>query len=288
MSSSLYRWGVVRKSILCITTLLALGTAGASAEEMATAPSAFITTNTPYLAWSGLYGGINGGYGWGNSGVSNTPDDPVAAAAGIPSTDFHRDGGLAGGQLGYNWQFNSLWLAGIEADYQWSDFSGTGNSSFHLAGVGASTVPSTVSASQHIGSFGTLRARMGVIATNALLLYGTGGLAVAQARENLNLTAGATGGATNPSFSYSCVAGTTCFTGSSSKTLAGYIAGTGVEYAVTSTLTFKTEILYMHLESSSARTSATAVTGVTTPASFTASYSPVSEFLLRGGLNLRF
>jgi outer membrane immunogenic protein len=285
MGLSLYRRGVVKKSILCVTALLALATAGASAEEMATAPSAFITAQAPLLAWSGFYGGINGGYGWGNSTAYYKPNDPASAAAGsIPSSDFHRDGGLAGGQLGFNWQFNTLWLAGIEADYQWSDFSGTGHSLFHLTDVAGL---STMSAHQKIDSFGTIRARMGVTITNALLLYGTGGLAVAQVHENLNLTASATGALpATGGFSYSCVAGTSCFTGSSSKTMAGYIAGTGAEYAVTSRVTFKTEVLFMHFGSSSAIATATAA--VATPASFTTTFTPISEIMLRGGFNLRF
>jgi outer membrane immunogenic protein len=275
----------VKRSILCVTALLALGTASATAEEMATPPSQFITTTEPYLTWLGFYAGINGGYGWGNSSVSYSPNDPAAHTNAIPSTDFYRDGAIAGGQIGFNWQFNSHWLAGVEADFQWSDFDGTGQSSSHLTNIGSAATLSTISANQTVSSFGTVRARMGAIIMNSLLLYGTGGLAFGQVRENLSMPAAATGALTSGSFSYSCVAGTTCFAGSSSKTLWGWSAGAGAEYAITSNLTFKTELLYVYLEAPSATAVAT---GVATPASFTATFAPVYFAVVRGGVNLRF
>jgi len=42
-----------------------------------------------------------------------------------------------------------------------------------------------MNASQTVGSFGTVRARAGVLLMAPLLLYGTGGLAFAQASANL-------------------------------------------------------------------------------------------------------
>lgn len=275
--------------ILCVTALLALGIAKARAEEMATPPSTWITAQTPYLAWSGPYAGLNGGYGWGNSTPAYHANDPVAATACgavcIPSVDFHRDGGLAGGQVGFNWQFDTHWLAGVEADYQWSDFTGSRTSSFRLT---APSTPSTMTSTQTIESFGTIRVRAGVLVTNSLLLYGTGGFAVAEAREKANLiSSGAPAGA-SAAFSFNCIPGTVCFAGSSSKTLVGWVAGAGAEVAVTTGLTFKTELLFMDLESSNTVATATAPTAGTSPSSYTANYSSAAEILFRGGFNVRF
>src|SRR5262249_3700484 len=61
--------------------------------------------------WSGLYAGINGGFGWGSSSWD-----------GIPAS-FDVNGGLFGGQLGYNWQFGP-WVLGIEGDADWTDLRG--------------------------------------------------------------------------------------------------------------------------------------------------------------------
>jgi outer membrane immunogenic protein len=56
---------------------------------------------SPYYNWSGLYLGINGGYG---------------AAP-------HMEGGLVGGTVGYNWQFGP-WVLGLEGDLDWSNVGG--------------------------------------------------------------------------------------------------------------------------------------------------------------------
>jgi outer membrane immunogenic protein len=286
----------VKRSIACITALLTLGTASAVADELTVAPSALITRSVPYLDWSGFYAGLNGGYGLSNSSVSYSPDDPAAqlgtcGAGGapkgqcIPSTDFHRDGPFFGGQAGFNWQVSTLWLVGAEADYQWANFEGTGASTFRLGSVGTTSM----FAKQTVESFGTARVRMGVIFPNPLLLYGTGGLAFGQVSENLNVPAVGTGGLASGGFSYSCTAGApSCFAGSSTKMLWGWTLGGGAEYALTTNITLKAEILYLHLEASSATATALGVIGATAPSSFSGEFSPIHALVARSGLNLRF
>jgi outer membrane immunogenic protein len=286
----------VKKSIACIATLLAFGMTGAAAEEMAVPPSQFITSSrVPYLAWTGFYVGINGGFAWGNSSVPFTANDPAALAGtcgggGAPkgqcisAVDFRRDGAVAGGQFGFNWQVNSHWLVGAEADYQWSNLDGSVSSSFRLGNVGATNMV----ASQTVESFGTIRARAGVVLAPPLLLYGTGGLAFGQVRENLSVPAVATKGLTAGGFSYACTIGTACFAGSASQTLFGWSAGAGAEYAITSNLIFRTELLYVHLASPTVTATATAVAAGTTPASIAAGFSPVYFAVMRAGLNYRF
>jgi len=286
----------VKKSIACIATLLAFGIANATAEEMAVPPSQFITAAVPYLAWTGFYVGINGGYAWGNSSVAFTPNDPAAAAGtcgggGAPkgqcigSVDFRRDGAVAGGQFGFNWQVNSHWLIGAEADYQWSNLDGSVSSSFRLGNVGATNMV----ASQTVESFGTIRARAGVVLAPPLLLYGTGGLAFGQVHENLRVPAVATGGLSPAGgFSYACTIGTACFAGSAAQTLFGWSAGAGAEYAITTNLIFRTELLYVHLSAPTVTAIATAVAAGTSPASIAAGFSPVYFAVMRAGLNYKF
>ena len=287
----------MKKSIACIAALLAFGMTGAMAEEMAVPPSQFITARVPYLPWTGFYVGINGGFAWGNSSVAFAANDPAAFAgtcggggtAGlkgqcINSVDFHRDGAVAGGQFGYNWQVNSHWLVGAEADYQWSNLDGSVNSSFRLGNVGATNMV----ASQTVESFGTVRARAGVLLAPPLLLYGTGGLAFGQVHENLSVPAVATNGLSSGGFSYACTIGTACFAGSASQTLFGWSAGAGAEYAITTNLIFRTELLYVHLSAPKATVTATAVAAGTAPASIAAGFSPVYFAVMRAGLNYKF
>ena len=286
----------MKKSFACIAVLLAFGMTGATAEEMAVPPSQFITSaRVPYLPWTGFYVGINGGFAWGNSSVTFSANDPAALAGtcgggGSPKgqcingVNFHRDGGVAGGQFGFNWQVNSHWLVGAEADYQWSNLDGSANSSFRLGNVGATNVV----ASQTVESFGTVRARAGVVLAPPLLLYGTGGLAFGQMHENLSVPAVATKGLAAGGFSYACTAGTACFAGAASQILFGWSAGAGAEYAVTSNLIFRTELLYVHLGAPTATATATAAAAGTAPASIAAGFSPVYFAVMRGGLSYKF
>ena len=285
----------MKKSLACIAALLALGMTGAMAEELSVAPSQFITAKVPYLAWTGFYVGINGGFAWGNSSVAFTANDPAALAGtcgggGAPkgqcinAVDFRRDGAVAGGQFGFNWQVNSHWLVGAEADYQWSDLDGSVSSTFRLGNVGVTAM----AVNQTVESFGTVRARAGVLLAPPLLLYGTGGFALGQVHENLSVSAGATKGLTAGGFSYACTIGTACFAGSASQTLFGWSAGAGAEYAITTNLIFRTELLYVHLGSPTVTATATAVTGATAPASIAASFPSVYFAVMRAGLNYKF
>jgi outer membrane immunogenic protein len=287
----------VKKSIACIAALLAFGMTGATAEEMAVPPSQFITSRVPYLAWTGLYVGINGGFAWGNSSVAFTANDPAALAGtcgggGAPgakgqcisSMDFRRDGAVAGGQFGFNWQVNSQWLVGAEADYQWSNLDGSVSSPFRLGNVGTTNMV----ASQTVDSFGTVRARAGAVIAPPLLLYGTGGFAFGQVHENLSVPAVATQFLSVGGFSYACTSGTACFAGAASQTLFGWSAGAGAEYAVTSNLIVRTELLYVHLSAPTVTATATAVAAGTAPASIAAGFSSVYFAVMRAGLNYKF
>ena len=288
----------MKKTVLCVPLLITLGVAAATADELTSQP-AFVFTGPPnYLQWSGFYFGLNGGYGWSNSSVSYTPNDPAAAAGtiggvgrgqSIPSTDFRMDGGLFGGQAGFNYQVTSLWLVGLEGDYQWSNFKGTAYSSFTLGSVGATTM----AVNETVKSFGTLRARIGAMPVGGpLLLYGTAGLAVGQVSDNFtvgNPLVTGTGSVSSGGFSYLCVAGgPPCFAGSSSKTTWGWVGGAGAEYALTTNVTFKAELLYMNLGVPTGTAVAQNVLPGTAPASFTPGLSSVSVVFMRGGVNLRF
>ena len=150
-------------------------------------------------------------------------------------------------------------------------------------GYGPTTGANTnMTADQSVNSFGTFRLRMGALPANPLFLYGTGGLAFGQVNANVNSLSGGAGSLSSGGFSYVCgAAGTTCFSGSSSKTLVGWTLGGGAEFALTSNLTLKGEVLYVDLGSYSA-TVATTNAGGGKPASFSALLAPVGFVVGRG------
>ena len=150
---------------------------------------------SPATNWSGFYIGAMGGYG------SENTSDPLGIK-----------GGFAGGTIGYNWQFGQF-VTGIEADGAWADIS---NSSTQIVG----TIPITASAK--VDSLATIRGRFGV-AFDQVLLYGTAGLALADAKL----------GASAPGVSLS-----------DSQTLTGWTAGAGIEWMFMPRWSLKAEYLY--------------------------------------------
>jgi outer membrane immunogenic protein len=99
-------------------------------------------------SWAGPYLGGNLGYNWGN--VGNNPTKPSGFAGGI--------------QAGYNWQYGSPFVFGIEGDLQ-------------VTGADDTFAPWKFSNPW----FGTLRGRAGY-AFNNIMFYGTAGLAFGELR----------------------------------------------------------------------------------------------------------
>jgi outer membrane immunogenic protein len=105
--------------------------------------------------WTGLYGGINAGYAWGNA------DWDFAGGAGSNSHD--NSGGVVGLQLGYSAQVGDNLFAGIEGSLDSSHADGD-------SGCGANTCET------QMRSFGDVSARLGVTSGRALLFV-KGGIA---------------------------------------------------------------------------------------------------------------
>jgi outer membrane immunogenic protein len=178
--------------------------------------------------------------------IAGKPVIPALAAS------YDRNGWLGGVHAGYDWQFSPRWLVGIEADFDWADLSGGGSSATSFLS-GQST--GTFNASQKIDWFGTLRARLGVLPTPDLLLYATGGLAYGKVNDSANsvMDLGQSNSIGNFGYGFGCggiYGSSTCFAGSSSRTSAGWAAGAGGEYRVTSNLALRVEYLYVDLGSS--------------------------------------
>lgn len=250
-------------------------------------------------SWSGFYVGGHAGYGWnGDPTVSYTPNDIAAngftcggAFGGtcIPAATFGISGGLIGLQAGYDWQPDRHWLAGVASDFSWTAIGGTGASNFVLG----STPPaaSAFQATENVDWFGTLRGRLGWLATDKFLLYGTGGLAYGRVHTSANLISqpGANGTSVGPGgvFAFNCLA-PTCFVGNTSQTLVGYSAGGGVAYAISPNVSLFAEYLYVNLGHITDANSIALNGGKGTPSSFTAHFSDVIFNVVRGGLNYKF
>jgi outer membrane immunogenic protein len=192
---------------------------------------------TPVSSWRGLYVGINAGGGFGTTGARETGLPTTGAAAMVASKDFTLDhnasGFVAGGQVGYNMQFNRL-VVGIEADIDGADIGGTGQSTG--VGVaqrdGANGFPTNfVKATEKVDYFGTVRGRIGGLATDSLLIYATGGLAYGRVNHS-------------GQFHYATPVD---YIVNDSSTQVGWTVGAGVEYMITPRWSVKGEYLYYDL-----------------------------------------
>jgi outer membrane immunogenic protein len=160
----------MRRVLISTISLLALTASSAFAADIPRAAPAYKAPAlvAPPFSWTGLYVGINGGYGWGTSTWSGF------------GADADPKGGLIGVTLGYNWQFpGSPWVFGLEGDVDWSNLRG----SFANAAcpLGCETRNNWL---------GTGRVRIGY-AIDRVLPYLTGGFAVGDIKANRAGFAGA-------------------------------------------------------------------------------------------------
>ena len=168
----------------------------------------------------------------------------TASAASIASNaSLSNAGVIGGGQIGYNWQFNNSFLAGLEADIQGTTLSSNASAS------GAATEPSTgslvsttASLAKSLSYLGTVRGRLGFLATPTLLVFGSGGLAYG----GMNFTAGLFQTSSNPNFPYSAVSA------DYNDARIGWTAGGGVEWMFHGNWSAKVEYLYYDLGTASA------------------------------------
>ena len=249
----------------------------------------------PGFSWTGFYIGANLGGGWGRRDVTYAPNDPVAGdlfTSGHsfetpPATSFDVNGVIGGIQLGYNYQFARNWLAGLEADFDWSGMKGSTTSIFD-----SNTLSTTVD--EHIKWFGTVRARLGYLPMDNLLAYITGGFAYGRVEHSANFNNLSNGFGVNngaplgATIGFDCVGFSTCFAGSSSDIATGWTLGGGLEYALWQNWMLRAEYLYVSLASKSVTEIALSSGCTCAPASFNANFSRTNFNVARLGVNYRF
>jgi outer membrane immunogenic protein len=211
--------------ILAAASVIAL-TAGASAADLKPAPAAASYKDTPYYGvnWSGMYVGVNGGYGWDESNIASK----IPANLGVSP-----EGGFGGGQIGVNWQQGSI-VFGLEADLQAAGI--TGSKSQVLPPNAPANMGLTLGDKSTLDWFGTVRGRIGY-AFDRNLVYATGGLAYGHITDQTSCSPGAQA-------QFSCPI--TGF-GKQETDAAGYVLGGGVEHKFNATWSAKAEYQYIDL-----------------------------------------
>jgi outer membrane immunogenic protein len=185
-----------------------------------------VKAKAPAWNWTGVYIGINGGYG-----TASDPISQLVTFAGAPSASTFADarvapaGGLFGGQAGFNWQSGALVL-GLEGDADWADQ--------HGASCGLSCSPALnpaiyLTVDQRLGWLASARGRVGW-ANEGYLFFATGGAAFGGVKETDALPG---------------IPATASF----SQNRTGWTGGVGVEAQLWGNWTGKVEYLHFDLGS---------------------------------------
>jgi outer membrane immunogenic protein len=248
-------------SFLAVSTLALVAVAGpehlsSGSKEVMAAPA------PPAPSWSGFYFGLNGGAAFGGDTDVNTDTTPdgsagtfgneaIVAATLVGNSEHNDDGQFLGGiTAGYNMQF-SQFVLGAETDIDGSTGNVTGH---HDASSGVPAFPtetifSTEKTTRNLEYIGTLRARLGWLPFQNLLLFGSGGLAYGGVSSSASFR--------QQDIDTSFPAGTCPYCvpygsrGSFHDTEFGWTVGGGLEWMFAPRWSLKAEYLYYDLGSAS-------------------------------------
>ena len=127
---------------------------------------------TPVYNWTGIYVGLNGGFGWG----SQDPLNLITNRFDGESLGF--SGGVFGGTAGAQIQSGHV-VIGFEADLDWAGMKGSGT---FIPTVGGVPIAAAITANTNIDWEFTARVRVGY-ANDNWLFYATGGMAILGAKD---------------------------------------------------------------------------------------------------------
>jgi len=282
----------MRKLIYSASCALGLATALGSAQAADLpshkAPPVYIPP--PAFTWTGLYGGINIGYSFGDSAretgglgyvFQGALVAPPAGSVWSAGQDLH--GVVGGGQVGYNYQFNPWLVLGLEADINATDANSHSNAAIGVFDGNGGHLQSALS-TKSVDWWGTVRGRLGFTLPSYpnLMVYGTGGFAYGQVTHNVG-------------FGDNFLGAEAYGHGYFDDTKTGWTAGGGIEWSPASfpAWSLKAEYLYVDLGSTNVSSvplngGAPAIVGATVPV-FTATQSSPTRFhTVRVGLNWHF
>jgi outer membrane immunogenic protein len=177
-----------------------------------------VVAPAPYFNWSGCYIGVHGGGAWGDKRAF------IAPPSGAEIFAFDTSGGLAGGQVGCDFQTGAF-VFGLEGSASWASISGNGNDLF-TGGISRLNVEAEWIA--------TATGRIGW-AFGQTLLYAKGGGAWVHDHYRLFDLNGGLG------------LGMGALVSTTGRTHAGWTVGGGVEWAFAPSWSVKVEYNYIDL-----------------------------------------
>jgi outer membrane immunogenic protein len=212
---------MLKKAIAAVAALLATTTVGSAADLPAK-----VLAPAPIWSWTGFYGGVHVGAGWGTTESTLTGASAPglgAVAFTFPFSQNSRSGFLGGVQAGYNWQ--SGWAVfGVQGDFAGADINGTAPCVVFLSCTTQSDWLATVSG------------RIGAVVLDRGLIYAKGGVAWLNSTHSVSAPALLGGGG-----------GLTQIT-SAESTAWGWLVGLGTEWMITRNWTAFIEYNYIEFD----------------------------------------
>ncbi len=194
-------------------------------------------------SWSGVYMGVHGGYGWGNSDISEQPlQIEIFGFELIPSSlnsSHDLDGGLGGVHLGMNKQYGQFVIGG-EFRLSGAQIDGSTSNCGGITGLIDEPDIITFNCDTSVNWVMTALARLGY-AHNRWLVYGTAGWAVAGVDYKSSIDVDLNTVEIFP-LAFALPSG-------ENDTADGFAYGGGVEYAFSNGVSFGVEYTRMNLKS---------------------------------------
>jgi outer membrane immunogenic protein len=291
------------KKLLISAAALALTTGVALAADLPARKAEPLLPPPPPPMWTGFYAGLNAGYNFaanGNVRSWNTDMTPVDVGPLGPVIDpgpFSLDGSqghsqsgfLGGAQIGYNYQWGSNFVLGVETDIQGAGVRGSSRvGSLVSAQYGAVRVPTlnlnsagSTEVNAGLDYLGTVRGRVGYLVTPTLLVYGTGGFAYGGAYARVTQIGATAANAGGIVFAPNSWLGG----GQQNQLLTGWAAGGGLEWMFMPNWSLKAEALYWDLGRMNVQTASFSAPPLTGVGVTSVSYSGVAA---RAGVNYHF
>jgi outer membrane immunogenic protein len=179
------RWSI---AVIAAASTIALMQMASAADLPVKAPRYAPPPPPPPFSWTGFYIGGHLGGAWETRGTAYGADPLVTIPFDPVSLNLSSSAFLGGVQMGYNFQFNPNWVAGIEADASWTHLDASANSGV-LKPIGFGGGPlanSTIQFGSNVDWLVSLRARLGYTWDNNWMAYATGGAAWAEFKYNAN------------------------------------------------------------------------------------------------------
>ncbi len=295
------------KKLLISAAALALTAGSALAADLPARKAEPLLPPPPPPMWTGFYVGLNAGYNFAangdvrswnatitplNGGPLGTLIDPGPFSLG-GSQGHSQNGFLGGAQIGYNYQWGSNFVFGVETDIQGAGVRGSSRVGSLVStqySAGGVTLNLNAAGSSEVNAgldyLGTVRGRVGYLFTPTMLVYGTGGFAYGGAYARVTQIGSTAANVAIAGVPFLVFAPNSWLGGGQqNQLLTGWTAGGGLEWMVMPNWSLKAEALYWDLGRMNVQTASFSFPPLTAVGVTSVSYSGVAA---RAGVNYHF